>query len=42
VADELPEKEMSKAGDTWGAYRLDEDGWWRLNPDLIEKEQEKE
>lgn len=22
----------SKPGDTWGAYILHADGWWRLNP----------
>lgn len=22
-----------KPGAVWGAYKLDEDGWWRLNPE---------
>lgn len=30
---ELHPSSDAKPGDVWGAYRLDEDGWWRLTTD---------
>lgn len=41
MSEHLPPPD-AKPGDTWGAYILCEDGWWRLNEKLVEETAKKE